>query len=241
MTWSNRLKLTAGTLVILLIVTSATYIFSRRQAQAVSVSSAIVAESYGVGADYPGLVVHRYVDPGDTVTENQELFTIQSLQVARDVATGALDTNRNDVSDSGELVVRSAVAGTVQSIDVNEGGYVSSGVVLATIDRTNTLSATAEFVLAPRDFGRIEQSASVDLTLPNQRKVHGTVTDIKVQTVNGQAHVTATVATDGLIDGDDNGLIRVGTPLEARLHLRDDGPLAGMNDAITSLIRQIGL
>lgn len=241
MTWSNRLRLVAGTLVVLLIVTSATYVFTRRQAQAVSVSADIVAQTYGVGTDYPGLVVHRYVSPGDTVTENEPLFTVQSLQVARDVATGALDANRDDVSASGELVVRAAVAGTIQSIDVNEGGYVSSGVIVATIDRTNSLSAEAVFVLAPRDFGRIDKEASVDLILPDQREVHGTVTGIKVETVNGEAHVTATIATDGLIQGDDNGLIRVGTPLQARLHLRDDGPLAGMKDAIKDLIRQVGL
>jgi len=241
MTWSNRFRLLAGAIVVVLVVTSATYVFTRRQGQAVSVSAQIVAQNYGVGADYPGLVVDRFVDPGDHVDQNDPLFVIESLQVARDVETGALAGNRNDVSASGRLVVRAAVAGTVRTIDAREGGYASSGVVLATIDRDESLSAAAVFILAPRDFGRIENAATADLLLPDRRLVHGTVTDISVETLDGDAHVTATVASDGLVAGDDNGLIRAGTPLEARLHLREDGPLAGMHDAMDDLLRKVGL
>ena len=241
MTWSNRFRLLTGTLVVLLIVTSATYVFSRRQGQAVSVTAQIVAASYGVGSDYSGLVVARDVKPGDHVAANDPLFVVQSLQVARDVSTGALDKARTDVSASGDLTVRAAVAGTIKTIDVNEGGYVSSGVVVATIEGDASLSAEAVFVLAPRDFGRIEPHAAVDLLLPDQRKVHGTVTDMSVSTVAGDAHVTVTIASDGLVAGQDNGLIRGGTPLVASLHLRDDGPLAGMKDAISNLMRKVGL
>jgi len=241
MTWSARFRLLTGVIVVLFLVTSATYVFSRRQAQAVSVTAQVVAATYGVGTDYPGLVVTRYVDPGDHVTQNQALFVVQSLQVARDVETGALDAVREDVSLSGELVVRAAVAGTVRTIDVNEGGYVSSGVVVATIERDESLSAEAVFVLAPRDFGRIEPNADVDLLLPNQHEVHGTVTDISVETIDGDAHVSATITSDGLVEGDDSGIMRAGTPLNARLHLRDDGPLAGMKDSVDDLIRKVGL
>ncbi len=241
MTWSNRFRLLAGTLVVLLVVTSATYVFTRRQAQAVSVSAQIVAASYGVGADYSGLVVKRYVDPGDHVDQNAPLFVVQSLQITRDVANDTLDAKTAGISPSGDLVVKAAVAGTVESIDVSEGGYVQSGVVVASINRDESLSAQAVFVLAPRDFGRIENNASVDLLLPDQREIRGTVTDISVETVDGDAHITATISSDGLIAGEDNGLIRGGTPLEARLHLRDDGPLAGMRDSATDFIRKIGL
>lgn len=241
MTWSNRIRLVAGAIVVLLVVSSATYVFTRRQAQAVSTSAQIVAQSYGVGADYAGLVVDRFVDPGDHVEQNDPLFVIESLQVARDVETGALAGNRDDVSASGKLTVRAAVPGTLRTIDVSEGGYASAGVVLATIERDASLSAQAVFILAPRDFGRIENQADVDLLLPDRRLLHGNVTNISVETIDGEAHVTATVASDGLVEGADNGLIQAGTPLEARLHLREDGPLAGMGDAMADFIRKIGL
>ena len=71
--------------------------------------------------------------------------------------------------------------------------------------------------------------------------MRGTVTDMSVNTVDGDAHVTVTISSDGLVAGQDNGLIRGGTPLVASLHLRDDGPLAGMRDAISNLIRKVGL
>ena len=241
MTWPNRLRLVAGTLVVLLIVTSATYVFTRRQSQAVSVTAQIDAPSYGVGSDYSGLVIARNVKPGDHVKANDPLFVVQSLQLARDVSTGALDKARTDVTASGDLTVRAAVAGTIKSIDVNKGSYVSAGVVVATIEGEGSLSAQAVFVLAPRDFGRIEPHAAVDLILPDQSEVHGNVTDMSVNTVNGDARVTVTIASKGLVAGKDNGLIRGGTPLVASLHLRDDGPLAGMKDAMTGLIRKVGL
>ncbi len=241
MTWSNRFRLLAGVVVVLLVVTSATYIFTRRQAQAVSVNAQIIAESYGVGADYAGLVVDRFVDPGDQVDQNDPLFVIESLQVARDVESGALAGNRDDVSASGELVVRAAVPGTLRTIDVSEGAYSSAGVVLATIEQDESLSAQAVFILAPRDFGRIENEARVDLLLPDQRLLQGNVTDISVETIDGEAHVTATIASDGLVQGPDNGLIQAGTPLEARLHLTEAGPLAGMRDALDDFMRKVGL
>lgn len=241
MTWSNRFRLLTGVIVVLLIVMSATFVFTRRHAQVVSASAQIVAENYGVGADYPGVVTDLYVQAGDHVDENEPLFVIESLQVARDVEMGVLNASLADVSASGTLVVRAAVAGTVRTLDINEGSYLSSGTIVATIDRDESLSALAEFVLDPRDFGRVPEAASVTLLLPDQRELSGTVTDISVKTVAGDAHVTAEIASDGLVEGDANGLVRAGTPLEARLQLRDDGPLAGMRDAAVDFLRKIGV
>lgn len=241
MTWTNRLRLLLGIVVVLTLVAGATFVFTQRQAQVVSVSAQIVAETYSVGTDYPGMVTQRYVKIGDHVEANEPLFVVESLQVARDVESGLLDAARDDVSADGTLTVRSAVPGTVRTLDVNEGSYVASGVVVATIEQDDSLSARAQFVLAPRDFGRIEDAASVELLLPDQREIPGTLTDISVSTVDGDAHVTADISSDGLVEGDANGLVKSGTPLEARLHLRDDGVLAGMRDATIDFLRKIGL
>jgi biotin carboxyl carrier protein len=241
MTWTNRFRLLFGVVVVLVLVAGATFVFTQRQAQVVSVSAQIVAETYGVGADYPGVVTERFVQVGDHVEQNEPLFVVESLQVARDVESGLLDAARDEVSADGTLTVRAAVPGTVRTLDVNEGSYISSGVVVATIEQDESLSARAEFVLAPRDFGRIEEAANVELLLPDQREIPGALTDIEVTTVDGFAHITADISSNGLIEGDANGLVRAGTPLEARLHLRDDGPLAGMRDAAVDFIRKIGL
>lgn len=241
MTWRNRLKLLIGIIAVLLIVGTSTYVFTLRQGQAVSMSAQVEAQTYDVGADYAGVVTRRFVDPGDDVAPGDPLFVVDSLQVARDVSTGALTVSNNDVTEQGELTVRASVAGTVKSLDVNEGTYVASGVPVATIERDQALSATAVFVLAPRDFGRIEDNATVDLILPNGRVAQGTVSSLSVQTIDGRAHVTVEIATDELVAGADNGLVQDGTPLEARLHLRQDGVLAGMKDAADDLLRRLGI
>ena len=126
MTWTNRFRLLFGVIVVLVLVMGATYVFTQRQAQVVSVSAQIVAETYGVGADYPGVVIDRYVEVSDHVEAGEPLFMIESLQVARDVELGVLSAARNDVTSSGTLVVRAAVAGTVRTFDINEGSYISS-------------------------------------------------------------------------------------------------------------------
>ncbi len=241
MTWRNRLKLLIGVIAVLLIVGTSTYVFTLRQGQAVSMSAQVEAQTYDVGADYAGVVTRRFVDPGDYVAPGDPLFVVDSLQVARDVSTGALTVSNNDVTEQGELTVRASVAGTVKSLDVNEGTYVASGVPVATIERDQALSATAVFVLAPRDFGRIEDNATVDLILPNGRVAQGTVSSLSVQTIDGRAHVTVEIATDELVAGADNGLVQDGTPLEARLHLRQDGVFAGMKDAADDLLRRLGI
>ena len=241
MTWRNRFKLLFGVVVVLLIVGSATYVFTLRQGQAVSVSAHVEAQTYDVGADYAGVVIRRFVDPGDDVAPGDPLFVVDSLQVARDVSTGALTVSNNDVTEDGELTVRASISGTVKTLDVNEGAYVAAGVPVATIERDQSLSATAVFVLAPRDFSRIEDNATVDLILPNGRVAQGTVSSLSVQTIDGDAHVTVKISTDELIAGADNGLVQDGTPLEARLHLRQDGVFAGMQDAADDLLRRLGI
>lgn len=241
MTWRNRFKLLFGVVVVLLIVGSATYVFTLRQGQAVSVSAHVEAQTYDVGADYAGVVIRRFVEPGDAVAAGDPLFVVDSLQVARDVSTGALTVSNNDVTEDGELTVRASISGTVKTLDVNEGAYVAAGVPVATIERDQSLSATAVFVVAPRDFSRIEDNATVDLILPNGRVAQGTVSSLSVQTIDGDAHVTVKISTDELIAGADNGLVQDGTPLEARLHLRQDGVFAGMQDAADDLLRRLGI
>ena len=118
---------------------------------------------------------------------------------------------------------------------------LSPGSVLATIDAEGSLYAEAEFVLTPRDFGRIEAGAAVVLRLPDGREIGGKVTDLTVETVEGDAHVTAKVEAGGLVGATSDPLVKPGTPLTATLHLRNDGPLAGVHDALSDFAAKIGL
>lgn len=241
MTWTKRFQLLFGTLLVLVLVAAATLVFNQRQTRVESVTAAIEADTYGVGTDYSGLVVLAHVDQGDHVVEGQRMFELQSLQLERDLELGIVTANEATVSSDGTFVVRASATGTVGDLDQGEGAYAQSGEVLATIDADGSLFAEAEFRLSPRDFGRLEDTASVELELPDGRSLTGSVSSIDVETLDGEAHVTVRVDSEDLATGDGEALLKPGTPLEATLHLRDDGPLAGVGDMVDDFVDRIGL
>lgn len=241
MTWKNRSKLILGMLAVLVIVAVSTVIFNQRQLKAVSMSATIEAESYPVGTDYGGIVVRQHVAEGDEVTQGDPLFEVQSLQLERDIATGAVTATSADIHPDGTATIRASVDGTVSGLEMEQGGFAQAGSIIAYIDRAGSMFVAADFVLIPRDFGRIEDDAVVELRLPDQRTFAGTVESLDVVTVAGSAETTARVVSADLVAGDAHGLIQPGTPVEATLYLRDDGPLAGVSDAAQDFLRKIGL
>lgn len=241
MTWINRLKLFTGLVAVLVITAGATLIFNQRQSQVTSSSAQIAAQLYDVGTDYGGIVTDSFVEEGDEVDEGQRMFAVRSLQLERDIALGVVSPGQASVESDDTLIVRASTTGIVSKIDVGEGSYAAAGAVLATVDGSGSLYAEAEFVLTPRDFARIDDDASVALRLPDGTEYQGTVTDLTVETVNGSAHVTATVASRGLASASIGSLVKPGTPLDATLTLHADGALAGVHDALGDFARKIGL
>jgi multidrug resistance efflux pump len=243
MTWMNRLKLTAGILVVLVLVAGSTMIFTQRQQQAISTSAEIAAQEYSVGSDYSGTITQSFVENGDTVEEGDTLFEVQSLSLLQDIDKGLVtyDTATYSVAADGLLTLKAAVDGTVADVTLKEGSFVQAGASLATIDKSDTLFVRADFVLTPRDYERIVPGAVVDLQLPNQTSVVGTVSEVTVETQDGSAETTLQVASDELVQGSFGGLVSPGTPVTAKLHLRDDGVLAGPTDAVQGFLRQIGI
>ena len=241
MTWANRVRLFMGLVAVLLLVAAATIVFNQRQTQVASTSAQIGAELYRVGTDYGGIVDIAYVREGDHVTEGEKMFAVRSLQFERDIATGAITPGPSTVDSDGLLVVRASNSGVVSQVDLGEGTFAPAGAVLATIDADGTQFAEAEFILTPRDFGRVEDDAEVELRLPDGREYTGTVADITVRTEDGNAHVTARIDSGAISDAQSDPLIKPGTPLDATLRLRDDGPLAGVHDALSDFARKIGL
>jgi multidrug resistance efflux pump len=243
MTWVNRLKMLAGLIGVVGLVAVLTVLFNQRQAQVSSVSASIQAAQYPVGTDYGGIVIDRLVDEGDTVTAGQELFTVQSPTLQADLAEGlvSLENVAYSVAPDGVLTLTASIDGIVTGIKTERGSFVQAGQVLATIDRSGSLFVSAQFVLTSTDYARVEEGASVDILLPNQTKLAGSLDSVEVLTVDGQAETTARVTSSGLTDGQFNGLVAPGAPVSATLSLRDDGPLAGVSDGFFGFLRTIGL
>ena len=81
----------------------------------------------------------------------------------------------------------------------------------------------------------------MDILLPNNQIVTGTVSTIEVATENAKALTEVRVDSKELSDASLDNLTKNGTPVIATLQLRDDGPLAGVNDQVFDFLRQIGL
>lgn len=243
MTWGNRLRLAFGLLAVVLIVGACTVVFTQRQTRAESTTASITAEGYEVGSAYPGTVVEQLVAAGDLVEAGDELFEVRSPQLARDLAGDSVTAEDLGVpvTADGTYTVLSTVDGTVSEVLTPVGDFAGAGTMLATIIREKTLAVEAEFTLSARDYGRIAPGTTVDLLLPNDQQISGTVSEIEVETVGGQANSTITVDSGSLSSHAIGGLYQPGTPVTATLQLRDDGPWAGAVDALSDFVRKIGL
>ena len=244
MTWKNRIRLFGGILVVLALTAVLVVVFNQRQARALSVTGQVVAAQYSVGAAYGGVVVSTLAEEGDTVARGEPLFTLTSPALQYDLANGvkALSGDAFDVKKSSGTVTYKALApGRLSEVSVEIGAFVQNGGDLAKIRAVGSEYAVADFVLAPRDYERIDKGARVDLRLPDDSTVAGTVDDVSVRTDAGRALTTVRVASPGLQRPEKQELSASGTPVAATLHLRDDGPLAGASDAFTDFLLKIGL
>ncbi|MCU1581201.1 MAG: hypothetical protein QOD27_2200 [Microbacteriaceae bacterium] len=243
MTWGNRFRLLVGLIVIVAIVGAATLVLNQRESQVASTTASIKAISYSIGSDYAGTIVKQSVKQGDTVKQGQPLITIQSANLMAYLAQQKAKPTSTayTIGPDGQLTLIATQPGIVSKINASVGGFVSAGQSLATIDRTGTLYTLATFKLDPYDFSRIQKGARVDLALPNSQEVAGSVSVVRVQTAGGKADATVEIASNGLEIGGHNGLVQPGTPVTAVMHLREDGPFAGVKQTVHALLLQIGL
>ena len=123
MTWTSRLRLLAGTMLVLVIAALATYQLNETRGVAASDSAQILAKSYSVGTPYAGLVVDQLVDVGDAVTAGQPLFVIDSATLQYDVENGfaRTATEATQIDAEGRLVVLATGDGVVTEITGRAG------------------------------------------------------------------------------------------------------------------------
>lgn len=247
MTWSNRLRLYGGLLLVVALVAALTLVFNQRRSQALSLTGHVVADQVTVGAQFGGVVVKASAADGDTVKKGDDLFTVvvprtvgsagEVVDAVAPVSNGAYVVN----ADSSTVTYRALTAGRLTDVIGAQGGFVQSGSPLATITAVGSEYVVAKFRLSPRDYERVTAGARVDLLLPDNSTVQGKVGAVAVATEGGQALTDITIKSDDLQDPSRARLAVPGTPVSATLSLRDDGVLAGPTDAMFSFMRKIGL
>ena len=244
MTWTNRFRLFGGLLGVFVLVAVLTLVFNQRQTQAQSVSAEIETDTASIGAGYGGTVIRQFVDDAQQVEVGQKLFTLQSPALQADVANdievkgnGAYAVN----AKKGTVTYKATVAGRVDELTAKLGTTLTPGAPFAKITVTGSEFVEAHYLLTPRDYERVETGAPVSILLPNNEKIQGTVSDIKVATEQSKAAAEIRVDSGELADPSLATLTRTGTPVVATVQLRDDGPLAGVTDSLFAFARKIGV
>ena len=139
-----------------------TLIFNQRQTKAASLSATISADTYSVGAAYGGTVIKQYVRDGDSVATGDKLFTIQSVSLQQDVANGLkmqsspaydVDTTMGSADlHAPRSPARSAICRP------KLGNSLGTGEPFAKITVTNSQYIDAQYLLSPRDYGRMRRA-----------------------------------------------------------------------------------
>ena len=233
MTWRKRIGLALGLLAVVVLAAGLTMIVNNNSGKVAGKSASLMAEDYPVGTDYSGTVTEQYVKVGDQVAAGQPLFEVQSATLERDLAQGLVnkDNLTYEVKNDNTLVITATNAGQVQDIAYADGAFVPANSTIATVQEAGTMYVAADFLLSAKDYARIPAQAEMDIVLPNNQKVTATVSEIKVSTENGEARTIVKAYSDELSNG--TGLFAVGTPVEATLHLTNDGIVTDVTQTVT--------
>jgi len=233
MTWRKRIGLALGLLSVVVLAAGLTMIVNNNSGKVAGKSASLMAEDYPVGTDYSGTITEQYVKIGDQVQAGQPLFELQSATLERDLAQGLVNTENltYEVKNNNTLVITATNAGQVQDIAYADGAFVPSNSTIATVQEAGTMFVAADFLLSAKDYARIPAQADIDIVLPNNEQITAQVSEIKVSTENGEARTIIKAYSDQLSNG--TGLFAVGTPVQATLHLTNDGVVTDVTNTVT--------
>ena len=124
------------------------------------------ANTYTVKSLVKGTVLTADFEVGDTIKKGTVLYTIDSSDVATSVekAQLALEQAQRSYDDTADAqYIRSVIGGTVASIKVKAGDYVTAGQEIATVRDDSSLLLTLEFPAADASGFAVGQAAEVIL------------------------------------------------------------------------------
>ena len=122
------------------------------------------ANTYTVKSLVKGTVLTADFEVGDTIEKGTVLYTIDSSDVATSVekAQLALEQAQRSYDDTADAqYIRSVIGGTVASIKVKAGDYVTAGQEIATVRDDSSLLLTLEFPAADASGFAVGQAAEV--------------------------------------------------------------------------------
>ena len=124
------------------------------------------ANTYTVKSLVKGTVLTADFEVGDTIEKGTVLYTIDSSDVATSVEKAQLalaQAQRSYDETADAQYIRSVIGGTVASIKVKAGDYVTAGQEIATVRDDSSLLLTLEFPAADASGFAVGQAAEVIL------------------------------------------------------------------------------
>jgi hypothetical protein len=243
MTWRNRLRLWGGLLVVIAVVAALTLVVNQRSRQAFSSNAQVAADRSTVGSEYGGVVVQQYAEEGEEVERGQELFTISSLDLRRDLSNGLQPVSTRSYridAVRGRITFLAPMSGTLTDLKAEQDTFLAAG-DMATITAGGTQFVTALFRLTPDQYGRIRAGGAARIELPTRNRMSATVSHVSVQTSEGVAVTTVDLAVPGLESESLTSLNQPGSPVSVTLTLADSGVLAGPTDSLMDFLHRIGV
>ena len=181
------------------------------------------ANTYTVKSLVKGTVLTADFEVGDTIEKGTVLYTIDSSDVATSVekAQLALEQAQRSYDDAADAqYIRSVIGGTVASIKVKAGDYVTAGQEIATVRDDSSLLLTLEFPAADASGFAVGQAAQVML--------NGTFETLSgtVQAVAGSGTVSAVCVKEGTAVAANTAIVQLsGTELSRQVQSAADSLL----------------
>jgi multidrug efflux pump subunit AcrA (membrane-fusion protein) len=137
-----------------------------------------------IRATTTGIIEKISVNPGDYISSGQEIFTIRTREA---MALGNNHDSDSSMMFKGLININSQKEGVISSVSFQKSDFVQEGDELAVVSEQNSLVFILE---VPYELDRyIEKNRSCTITLPDTRKIKGTITgrlpemDIQSQTI----------------------------------------------------------
>lgn len=234
---TNRLKFLGGIVAVIALCAALFVYLDYSMSRIQSIDARLDSDTYTVGIDYSGIVEKQYVDEGAYIKSGDPLFEIRSSTLAdairnNEVAKASL---LYSVSDNGNVLVSAAANGRIQSIAYRQGAFVPANSEVAVVNSERGLFISSSYILSSPDYARINMNSKVAVTMPDNKKIEGTVYDISLETIDKQ--VVTTVKTRVDQDAINQTTFAVGTPVESTLFLDTQTWYSRIASAVQSLLQ----
>jgi hypothetical protein len=183
MSFFSRFRFLLGLLVTAVLVGGLFFYLNYSMSNINSQSATLERDQYSVSANYGGVLEREYVKIGDTVKEGDNLFELNSPELAKALSAGTVQRNSLlfSVTDQGNILLKATTSGEVRIINYSRGSFVVANRDIATIALEDTDYVNAKFILNSPDYARINRSNPVEVTLPDNTKLMADVFDIALE------------------------------------------------------------